>query len=154
MRDGRVDRGAKLVWNTRAIGPPGEREERGMPNGKVRFYDESKGFGFIQGDDGQQVYLHASVVPDGEALHAGMRLEYSVAEGRKGPQALSVRLLDAPRRSPQSRKSADEMAVIVEDLVKLLDGIGGRLKGGQYPERAHSRKVATMLRAVADDFDV
>ena len=28
-----------------------------MPNGKVRFYDEEKGFGFIQGDDGQQVYL-------------------------------------------------------------------------------------------------
>lgn len=125
-----------------------------MPNGKVRFYDEDKGFGFIQGDDGQQVYLHASVIPDGVEVHSGARLEYSVADGRKGPQALSVRLLEAPRLAKRSRKSADEMAVMIEDLVKLLDGLGERLQHGHYPERAQSRKVATILRRVADDFDV
>ncbi|MFT4232323.1 MAG: cold shock domain-containing protein [Leucobacter sp.] len=125
-----------------------------MPNGKVRFYDEAKGFGFIQGDDGAQVYLHASVIPDGADVQPGTRLEYSVAEGRKGPQALSVRVLETPRLAKRNRKSADEMAVIVEDLVKLLDGLGERLKQGQYPERAQSRKVASLLRRVADDFDV
>lgn len=125
-----------------------------MPNGKVRFYDEGKGFGFIQGDDGQQVYLHASVVPEGADVQPGTRLEYSVADGRKGPQALSVRVLDTPRLAARNRKSADDMAIIIEDLVKLLDGLGGRLKNGQYPERSQSRKVATMLRRVADDFDV
>lgn len=125
-----------------------------MPNGKVRFYDEAKGFGFIQGDDGAQVYLHASVVPDGADVQAGTRLEYSVADGRKGPQALSVRIIETPRLAKRSRKSADEMAVILEDLVKLLDGLGAHLKNGHYPERAQSRKVATMLRKVADDFDV
>lgn len=125
-----------------------------MPNGKVRFYDEDKGFGFIQGEDGQQVYLHASVIPDGAEVRAGSRLEYSVGEGRRGPQALSVRILDTPLLAKRGRKSADEMAVILEDLVKLLDGVGGRLKSGQYPERQASRQVATMLRRVADDFDV
>lgn len=125
-----------------------------MPNGKVRFYDEEKGFGFIQGDDGQQVYLHASVLPEGEEVRAGTRLEYSVGDSRRGPQALSVRLIDTPLLAKRSRKSADEMAVIIEDLVKLLDGVGGRLKAGHYPERQASRQVATMLRAVADDFDV
>ena len=125
-----------------------------MPNGKVRFYDEDKGFGFIQGDDGKQVYLHASVIPDGADIQAGTRLEYSVADGRRGPQALSVRVIDTPRLAKRTRKSADEMAVIIEDLVKLLDGLGERLKHGQYPERTQARKVATMLRRVADDFDV
>lgn len=125
-----------------------------MPNGKVRFYDEARGFGFIQGDDGAQVYLHASVIPDGADVQPGTRLEYSVADGRKGPQALSVRVLDTPRLAKRNRKSADEMAVMIEDLVKLLDGLGERLKHGQYPERAQSRKVATILRRVADDFDV
>lgn len=125
-----------------------------MPNGKVRFYDEDRGFGFIQGDDGQQVYLHASIVPDDVEVHSGMRLEYSVAEGRKGPQALSIRPLEAPRAAKRSRKPADEMAVMIEDLVKMLDGLGERLKHGHYPERAQSRKVATILRRVADDFDV
>lgn len=125
-----------------------------MPNGKVRFYDEDRGFGFIQGDDGQQVYLHASVLPADADVQAGTRLEYSVGEGRKGPQALSVRVIDTPRLAKRSRKSADEMAIIIEDLVKLLDAVGGRLKDGQYPERQASRQVATMLRRVADDFDV
>ncbi|MBK0417742.1 cold shock domain-containing protein [Leucobacter sp. CSA1] len=125
-----------------------------MPNGKVRFFDEEKGFGFIQGDDGQQVYLHASVLPGDAEVQAGTRLEYSVADGRRGPQALSVRVLETPRLSKRNRKSADEMSIIIEDLVKLLDGLGSRLKHGQYPERAQSRKVATMLRRVADDFDV
>ena len=125
-----------------------------MPNGKVRFYDEDKGFGFIQGDDGQQVHLHNSVLPEGADVQAGTRVEYSMAEGRRGPQALSVRVIDTPKLARRSRKSADEMAVIIEDLVKLLDGLGERLKHGQYPERAQSRQVATMLRRVADDFDV
>lgn len=128
-----------------------------MPNGKVRFYDEERGFGFIQGDDGEQVYLHASVIPEGTEVQQGTRLEYSVADGRKGPQALSVRVLDTPRLPTRARnrnrKSADEMAVIIEDLVKLLDGLGGRLKNGQYPERAQGRTVAALLRRVADDFD-
>lgn len=125
-----------------------------MPTGKVRFFDEEKGFGFISGEDGQQVYLHASIVPDDATVSAGTRVEYSVAEGRKGPQALSIRVLDAPRISRRQRKPADDMAIIVEDLVKLLDGIGGKLKVGQYPERQQSRKVAALLRRVADDFDV
>jgi len=125
-----------------------------MPSGKVRFYDEEKGFGFIQGDDGQQVFLHASVLPEGAEVQAGTRLEYGVAEGKRGPQALSVRVIDVPRLAKRDRKSADEMAIIIEDLVKLLDGLGERLKHGNYPERAQSRQVATMLRRVADDFDV
>ena len=125
-----------------------------MPNGKVRFYDEEKGFGFIQGDDGEQVFLHASVLPEGTEVTQGTRLEYGVADGRRGPQALSVRVLDTPRAAKRDRKSADEMAIIIEDLVKLLDAVGGRLKHGQYPERQGSRQLATMLRRVADDFDV
>ena len=125
-----------------------------MPTGEVRFYDEEKGFGFIQGDDGEQVFLHASVLPADAEVTAGTRLEYGVADGRRGPQALSVRLLETPRAAKRDRKSADEMAIIIEDLVKLLDAVGGRLKHGQYPERQGSRQLATMLRRVADDFDV
>lgn len=125
----------------------------GMPSGKVRFFDEEKGFGFISGEDGQQVYLHASVLPEDATVTAGTRVEYSVADGRRGPQALSVRVLDAPRATRRNRKPADDMAIIVEDLVKVLDNIGGRLKNGQYPERQQSRTVAALLRKVADDFD-
>ena len=125
-----------------------------MPTGKVKFYDDEKGFGFISSDDGHEVFLHASALPEGVSVRPGTRLEFGIADGKRGPQALSVRVLDAPpAREKLSRKPADDMAVIVEDLVKLLDGMGNNLKRGNYPDAAHSRKIAAVLRKVADELD-
>lgn len=126
-----------------------------MPTGKVRFYDEEKGFGFIASDDGQDVFLHASALPDDAAVRKGTRVEFGVADGRRGPSALSVRVLDQkPSVSRANRKKPDDMAVIVEDLVRLLDDMGGELRRGRYPGNAQTRKIAAVLRKVADDIDV
>jgi len=126
-----------------------------MPTGKVKFYDEEKGFGFIAADDGQEVFLHASALPSGvTTVRAGTRLEFGIADGRKGAQALSVRVLDTPiPLSKMNRRSAEDMAVVIEDLVKLLDGIGEGLRRGRYPDKSHGGKLAAVLRRVADDLD-
>ena len=63
-------------------------------------------------------------------------------------------MLDAPvSLSKRNRKPADDMAIIVEDLVKLLDGIGGDLRHGRYPNGGHAKKIAAVLRKVADELE-
>lgn len=126
-----------------------------MPTGKVKWYDDSKGFGFVTAEDGQEVFLPSSALPSGvKTVKAGTRLEFGIAEGRRGAQALSARLLDKiPSSVKNHRKPADEMAVITEDLIKLLDGVSNSLRRGRYPDRAVGKKVATILRNVADNLD-
>jgi CspA family cold shock protein len=126
-----------------------------MPTGRVKFFNEEKGFGFIESDEGQEVFLHISALPAGVTqVTAGSRVEFGIVDGKKGAQALSVRVLEVPPSlAKMSRKPADEMSVIVEDLIRLLDNISGGLKRGKQPETAQSQKIATLLRKLADELD-
>jgi len=127
-----------------------------VPTGKVKWYDSEKGFGFLATENGDEVFVHASSLPSGvETLKPGTRVEFGVADGKRGPQALSIRILDVPASvAKAARKPADDMAVILEDLIKLLDGVSNQLRRGKYPTDEHAKKTAAVLRAVADDLDV
>ena len=127
-----------------------------MPTGKVRWYDVDKGFGFLASDDGEDVFVHASALPAGvTSLKQGARVEFGVVDGKRGKQALSVTVLDQPVSVVKAgRKPAEDMAVILEDLIKLMDSSSNQLRRGRYPSDEHCRKMAAVMRAVADDFDV
>ncbi|NMN02558.1 cold-shock protein [Bifidobacterium panos] len=127
-----------------------------MPTGRVRWFDAAKGYGFITSDDGGDVFLPATAVPAGvTTLRKGTKVEYSVVEGRKGPQAMDMTLLQsAPSLVKATRPKPDDMAAICEDLIKMLDSAGNTLRRHRYPSSGESRKLAALLRAVADNFDV
>lgn len=136
-----------------------------MPTGKVKWYDAEKGFGFLSQEEGEDVYVRASALPAGvEGLKAGQKVEFGVAAGRRGPQALQVKLLDPPPSLSRTRREAagpaehkhtpDELHGMVNDLITLLEGtVQPELRKGKYPDRKVARRVSEVVKAVARELD-
>ena len=59
-------------------------------NGKVKFYNEKKGFGFIAAEDGKEYFVHITGLNQGVNLRDNDDVTFDVAEGDRGPKAVNV----------------------------------------------------------------
>jgi cold shock protein len=129
---------------------------RSVPTGKVKWYDAEKGFGFLAQDGGADVYVPKSALPrEVESLKSGQRVEFGVAEGRRGPQALQVRLVDGPPSVVDAkRRSPDELHGLIEDMISLLESrVQPDLRRGRYPDRRSTKQLADVVRVVARELE-
>jgi CspA family cold shock protein len=135
-----------------------------VPTGRVKWYDTEKGFGFLSQEEGEDVYVRSSALPAGvEGLKAGQKVEFGVAAGRRGPQALSLKLIDPPPSLSKTRREAvqvehkhtpDELHGMVEDMITLLESaVQPELRKGRYPDRKVARRVSEVVKAVARELD-
>lgn len=127
-----------------------------VPSGRVKWYDAEKGFGFLAQDEGEDVYVRKAALPAGvDGLKQGQRVEFGMAEGRRGPQALQVRIVDSPASVVESaRRPAEDLHSLIEDMIRLLDTkVQPDLRRGRYPERKIAKLAAEVVRTVARDLD-
>lgn len=136
-----------------------------MPTGRVKWYDSAKGFGFLSQEEGDDVYVRASALPaEVDELKAGQRVEFDMAAGRQGPQALRVTVLEAApsvarnvrenQRAATKRHTPDELHGLIADLITLLEGkVQPDLRNGRYPDRKTARRISEVVRAVTRELD-
>ena len=58
--------------------------------GTVKFFNQTKGFGFISGDDGKEYFAHSTGLNEGVEISEGDSVNFEVEQGNKGPKAIKV----------------------------------------------------------------
>jgi cold shock protein len=62
--------------------------------GTIKWYNARKGFGFIEVEEGEDVFIHQSQVPQETRLNEGDKVSFDVEEGEKGPQATNLKKME------------------------------------------------------------
>ncbi|NDC19011.1 MAG: hypothetical protein EBZ87_01915 [Microbacteriaceae bacterium] len=106
-------------------------KEVDMPTGHVKFFDNVKGFGFVQSDEGTEAF------------------------SKRGAQVMTMRIIEVPeslekKQRANARMKNEDLVILVEGLISALDKIRPGIEHGRLPEGASAEKLARLLRTLAD----
>jgi len=59
--------------------------------GKVKWFNDRKGYGFIEGEDNKDIFVHRNSIPEGTYIDEGDQVEYEVESSEKGPSAINIK---------------------------------------------------------------
>ena len=76
-------------------------------NGKVKFFDETKGFGFIVSDDGKEFFVHQSGLKEGVRLNDNDAVVFDIEDGDRGPKAVNVALDSGSSEESESSEGSE-----------------------------------------------
>lgn len=90
-----------------------------MVEGTVKFFNRTKSYGFIDGDDGKSYFVHETGLKQGTSIDEGDRVSFEATEGEKGPKAENVEKLEGKKEEPQAAEaSAEEASEVTEELAE------------------------------------
>jgi cold shock protein len=83
-------------------------------------------------------------------------VDFGIVEGRKGAQALAVKLLESPTSVAElRRRPAEELHGLIEDMIKVLESkIMPELRRGRFPDKKTARTIAEVVHAVARELEI
>ncbi|MBT4087499.1 MAG: cold-shock protein [Deltaproteobacteria bacterium] len=66
-----------------------------MANGTVKWFNDNKGYGFIENEDGTDIFVHYSAINNSgfRSLNEGDKVSFDIEEGQKGPSAANVSIV-------------------------------------------------------------
>jgi cold shock protein len=125
-----------------------DREDKRVTKGKVKWFNDAKGFGYISSEEGTEVFVHfTAIIAEGyKTLHEGQPVEFEIEQGPKGPMASKVKTIEKPVPTSTSNRIKQESNELPSGppvmTTNASDSLQTSTPGRTYLCRSHSSRTS------------
>jgi cold shock protein len=108
--------------------------------GKVKWWNDHKGLGFLTGEDGEDYFAHFTELPNNDiCLEEGWDVDFQVRDGHRGPQAVKIRLCESKREETDIEKGENELEYFIKFYKKSSDYLAQFLDSSDMDQELKER---------------